>query len=357
MPQPKPGRAAAEDEAADEGSAGGGGGGGDKREPARPRMNGENIFTCQSKIYSYVNPGKTSSSRPPLQEENSATHPETKGQTCRLETCQKLEGKTKFLSWELAVQPGYFVGDSTSSVAKSDSQHSKAIECEPLPSLSSPNPEPTETHKLSPAKSDEVTSQKQVPKKGGKKPASRRKGQGKTPPNRKVTDYYPVRRSSRKNKKELQTEEKKRIDELIESGKEDGMKIDFIDGKGRGVIATRHFNRGEFVVEYHGDLIEIMDAKKREAAYAQDPSTGCYMYYFQFLSKTFCVDATKETDRLGRLVNHSKSGNCQTKLHDIGGVPHLILVASRDIKAGEELLYDYGDRSKASLEAHPWLKH
>ncbi|KAL7986684.1 hypothetical protein Chor_012967 [Crotalus horridus] len=97
MPQPKPGRAAA-DEAADEGSAGGGGGGGgggdNKREPARPRMNGENIFTCQSKIYSYVNPGKTSASRPPLQEENSATHPETKGQTCKLETCQKLEGKT-----------------------------------------------------------------------------------------------------------------------------------------------------------------------------------------------------------------------------------------------------------------------
>uniref|UniRef100_A0A8C6XZN6 [histone H4]-lysine(20) N-methyltransferase n=1 Tax=Naja naja TaxID=35670 RepID=A0A8C6XZN6_NAJNA len=190
--------------------------------------------------------------------------------------------------------------------------------------------------------------QKQAPSKGG---------QGKTPPNRKVTDYYPVRRSSRKNQKELQTEEKKRMDELIKSGKEDGMKIDFIDGKGRGVIATRHFNRGEFVVEYHGDLIEITDAKKREAAYAQDPSTGCYMYYFQYLSKTFCVDATKETNRLGRLVNHSKCGNCQTKLHDISGVPHLILVAARDIRAGEELLYDYGDRSKASLEAYPWLKH
>ncbi len=27
----------------------------------------------------------------------------------------------------------------------------------------------------------------------------------------------------------------------------------------------------------------------------------------------------------------------------------------RDIEPGEELLYDYGDRSKESLEAHPWL--
>ena len=76
-----------------------------------------------------------------------------------------------------------------------------------------------------------------------------------------------------------------------------------------------------------------------------------------FCSCSSSVDATKETNRLGRLINHSKCGNCQTKLHDIDGVPHLILIASRDIKAGEELLYDYGDRSKASIEAHPWLKH
>ena len=54
-----------------------------------------------------------------------------------------------------------------------------------------------------------------------------------------------------------------------------------------GAIATKQFSRGEFVVEYHGDLIEITDAKKREALYAQDPSTGCYMYYFQYLSKTY----------------------------------------------------------------------
>lgn len=72
---------------------------------------------------------------------------------------------------------------------------------------------------------------------------------------------------------------------------------------------------------------------------------------------TNSVDATKETNRLGRLINHSKTGNCQTKLHPINGSPHLILVASRDIEADEELLYDYGDRSKASVLAHPWLKY
>ncbi|XP_060548128.1 N-lysine methyltransferase KMT5A [Pantherophis guttatus] len=350
MPQPKPGRA----EAADQGP------GGDKREPARLRMNGENIFTCQAKIYSYVNPSKIPTSRPPLQEENSTTPPETKGQICKLETCQKLEGKNKSsllgTEYRWVTRPPA-LQNPTARPAKPPNVNLQRLLPARIPNRRKLRNSRQPNQAWSPAKNRPRTREAKNLHPEGSESNVSREAKGKHPPNRKVTDYYPVRRSSRKNKKELQTEEKKRIDELIKSGKEDGMKIDFIDGKGRGVIATRHFNRGEFVVEYHGDLIEITDAKKREAAYAQDPSTGCYMYYFQYLSKTFCVDATKETNRLGRLVNHSKCGNCQTKLHDISGVPHLILVASRDIKAGEELLYDYGDRSKASLEAHPWLKH
>ncbi|KAM7392422.1 hypothetical protein PAMA_007508 [Pampus argenteus] len=179
---------------------------------------------------------------------------------------------------------------------------------------------------------------------------------GKTLQNQKVTDFFPIRRSSRKSKAEIKCEQKKAIDDLITNGIEEGMEVQYIEGKGRAVFATRCFQKGEYVVEYHGDLLHITDAKKREAEYAQNPATGCYMYYFQYLCKTYCVDATKETGRMGRLINHSKNGNCQTKLHDINGVPHLILVASRHIDEGEELLYDYGDRSKASIAAHPWLK-
>ncbi|KAM9360926.1 lysine methyltransferase 5Ab [Symphorus nematophorus] len=184
-----------------------------------------------------------------------------------------------------------------------------------------------------------------------------KKTENKAPQNRKVTDYYPIRRSNRKTKAELKNEEHKHIDDVIKKGIEEGMQVKHIEGKGRGVFAINGFKKGDFVVEYHGDLLELAEAKIREAQYALDPQTGCYMYYFQYQSKTYCVDATKETVRLGRLINHSKTGNCQTKLHPIDGTPHLILVASRDIEADEELLYDYGDRSKDALLAHPWLKH
>ncbi|XP_034727722.1 lysine methyltransferase 5Ab [Etheostoma cragini] len=184
-----------------------------------------------------------------------------------------------------------------------------------------------------------------------------KKTEVKTSQNRKVTDYYPIRRSNRKTNAELKSEEHRHIDDLIKNDTEEGLQIKHIEGKGRGIFAVKSFKKGEFVVEYHGDLLELAEAKRREAQYAQDPKKGCYMYYFQYQSKTYCVDATEETSRLGRLINHSKSGNCQTRLHPIKGTPHLILVASRDIDAEEELLYDYGDRSKSSVLAHPWLKY
>ncbi|XP_071619415.1 N-lysine methyltransferase KMT5A isoform X3 [Heliangelus exortis] len=294
----------------------------ERKGPGRPRAGGENVFIGQSKIYSYLNPNKTPGARPPLQEENSVMYHEVK---CQGKTLNKTfrKGNEKKNS-----------GNIIEGAMKPEDQKDKEDGCNTAVPDSDQNQETTEGQKtpLPSDCADEANAKPAQTKVVKAKRGPRRKTQGRTP-NRKVTDYYPVRRSSRKSKSELETEERRKIDELITSGKEEGMKIDYIDGKGRGVIATKQFNRGEFVVEYHGDLIEITDAKKREAVYAQDPSTGCYMYYFQYLSKTYCVDATKETNRLGRLINHSKCGNCQTKLHDIDGVPHLILIASRDIKA------------------------
>ncbi|XP_032742388.1 N-lysine methyltransferase KMT5A [Rattus rattus] len=307
----------------------------------------ENVFAGQSKIYAYMSPNKCSGMRSPLQEENSVAHHEVKCPGKPLAGIyRKREEKRN-------------AGNVIRSAVKSEEQKSKDTRRGPLAPFPNQKSEATEPPKTPPPSCDStsVAVAKQALKKPLKgKQAPRKKSQGKTQQNRKLTDFYPVRRSSRKSKAELQSEERKKIDELIESGKEEGMKIDLIDGKGRGVIATKRFSRGDFVVEYHGDLIEITDAKKREALYAQDPSTGCYMYYFQYLSKTYCVDATQETNRLGRLINHSKCGNCQTKLHDIDGVPHLILIASRDIAAGRSScrLWRPG---QGLHQAYPWLKH
>lgn len=56
------------------------------------------------------------------------------------------------------------------------------------------------------------------------------------------------------------------------------------------------------------------------------------------------------------MINHSrKNFNVKTKVVSIKENPHLAFVAARDIEVGEELLYDYGERSKEVTEAFPWL--
>ena len=71
----------------------------------------------------------------------------------------------------------------------------------------------------------------------------------------------------------------------------------------------------------------------------------------------FSIDATIDTGRYGRLVNHSRlTPNLMPKVILNGkSPPRLVLVAKQDIEPGTEILYDYGDDSKESLAVHPWL--
>lgn len=96
-----------------------------------------------------------------------------------------------------------------------------------------------------------------------------------------MTDFFPVRRSIRKTKKAVELESLRHIEKAIEQQCEDGLVVKFFKEKGRGICAGRPFARGEFVVEYIGDLIEQSEADRREEIYAKDSAFGCYMYYFK----------------------------------------------------------------------------
>lgn len=99
--------------------------------------------------------------------------------------------------------------------------------------------------------------------------------------NHKLTDFFPVRRSVRKCKKTVLEEQQRDLENKVLCQVEDGLKVKQFVGKGRGVVTTREFRKGEFVVEYVGELIDQTAAKKREAEYARDQNAGCYMYYFK----------------------------------------------------------------------------
>ncbi|CAL1682147.1 unnamed protein product [Lasius platythorax] len=173
--------------------------------------------------------------------------------------------------------------------------------------------------------------------------------------NHSITDYFPVRRSVRKSKKVVLEEKQRDLENKVLCQVEEGLEVRYFPGKGRGVITTREFTKGEFVVEYIGQLINQGEAKEREKVYAQDQNTGCYMYYFQHRNQQYCVDATAETNKLGRLVNHSRNGNLIARIVEVSSTPHLVLTAKEDIPIGVEVSYDYGDRSRESIRHHPWL--
>ena len=66
------------------------------------------------------------------------------------------------------------------------------------------------------------------------------------------------------------------------------------------------------------------------------------------------VDATKEQKygrKLGRLVNHGRHDkNAVMKVVECDGTPALALFALKNLKHGEEILYDYG------IDILPWEK-
>ena len=110
--------------------------------------------------------------------------------------------------------------------------------------------------------------------------------------NSKVTDFYQYRRSDRRLGGKAWTKEDI-YEKLVKENCQDGLKIVEFPGKGRGIVATKTFERNDFVVEYKGDLITPQEAKTREEKFENDPDVGCYMYYFVHGGIRYCIDATK----------------------------------------------------------------
>ena len=165
------------------------------------------------------------------------------------------------------------------------------------------------------------------------------------------------RKSTRRTGAILRMEKDAAIEARLRSNVDsDLLQVVEIEGKGRAVQTLQPISKADYVAEYAGDLIDAGVAKDKEEEYAMDLSKGCYLFYFLVGSKKYCVDATAESGRLGRLLNHSMlHPNCGTKVAMVDGRPRLYFVAKQEIPVGSELVFDYGDRSKASFLANPWL--
>ncbi|XP_048866343.1 histone-lysine N-methyltransferase set-1-like [Brienomyrus brachyistius] len=122
-----------------------------------------------------------------------------------------------------------------------------------------------------------------------------------------------------------------------------GLDVKYINPiKGRGVFSTVSFEKGEFLLEYRGELISKQECESRQRLYHD--SLRVFMFEFRFNGKLWCIDAAKEDGSLGRLVNDNHiNPNATMKNLKVDGKPYLCLFTLKSISPGEEITYNYGD--------------
>ena len=104
-----------------------------------------------------------------------------------------------------------------------------------------------------------------------------------------------------------------------------------------GLFANDNIKQGEIVIEYVGEMITNKIADYREIEYNERGFGDCYMFRFDADN---IIDATKYGN-LARFINHCCEPNCKAQCNEINGKKHILLLAKRFIKHGEEITYDY----------------
>lgn len=114
-----------------------------------------------------------------------------------------------------------------------------------------------------------------------------------------------------------------------------------------GIFTTRPVEQNEVLLEYKGKLVSREESEALHKYYARK-GVGCYIVDFVHNEQKLSIDATEAIDTLGRYVNDSmqRYANCEMKKFLVDDIPHLFLVAKKDISAGMELRYDYGDHTQ-----------
>ena len=117
----------------------------------------------------------------------------------------------------------------------------------------------------------------------------------------------------------------------------------------KGIFAAQHIPKGSYIIEYVGEKITKKESEKRyeisKEQHHKDKSNGS-VYIFT-LNTRYDLDGNVSWNT-ARYINHSCEPNCEA----VDNNGSIWIVATQDIKKGEELSYDYG-YDLDSWEEHP----
>ncbi|OLN84377.1 Histone-lysine N-methyltransferase EZH2, partial [Colletotrichum chlorophyti] len=118
-----------------------------------------------------------------------------------------------------------------------------------------------------------------------------------------------------------------------------------LEGCGYGLFTAEDIAQDEFVIEYTGELIVADEGVRREArrgeAFCEGKSTS---YVFSLLDhEGIWVDAAIYGN-LSRYINHAvENANVQPAILYVNGEYRIRFTATRNIKTGDELFFNYGE--------------
>lgn len=104
---------------------------------------------------------------------------------------------------------------------------------------------------------------------------------------------------------------------------------------GFGAFAGENIKKGEYIIEYKGELISQEEAERRGIEYDLRHHSFLFNY-----SKEHVLDAARKGNK-ARFLNHAEKSNCVTLYKFCSGNLKVGLFATRNIEAGEELFFNY----------------
>ncbi len=110
--------------------------------------------------------------------------------------------------------------------------------------------------------------------------------------------------------------------------------------QGWGVFATQPINKNKRIVTYDGEKISNRQSHKREEGYARNGHIWCFK-----LNRLYVRDAAVGGN-VARFINHSCTPNCYTIVKG----DTIWIIASRNLRCGEELTYNYCTGGEAQIK-------
>ncbi|CAD7696632.1 unnamed protein product [Ostreobium quekettii] len=112
---------------------------------------------------------------------------------------------------------------------------------------------------------------------------------------------------------------------------------------GWGLFARKELAQDSMIIEYRGDVVSPAIADLRENSYRKE-GKDCYLFH---INDDLVIDATMR-GAIGRFTNHCCAPSMYTKTLEVDGEYHLCFFARTDVKAGQELTYDYRFKEEAA---------